>query len=341
MARETKSEGLELMHLIGPGTEHKYEPATKKELAEKFDEQVKQGRNQFPREIHFTTWTLRYNKLAWLEVDALERHWVRARVTAKVLPDGRVQIVTTNVAALTVHVDAFPKAPSVVVLDGVELPTRLSGSERRLEFDKGADGWRPRGKQSPPLMKRHALQGPIDDAFMDSFLFVRPTGKSTHGAVAKWVESEMKRAVEQWRAQFRGEAMVKNDVDVSERDLAENHLVLWGDPQSNKLLARINKDLPVRWEEDELKIGDQSFKASDHVVAMVYPNPLQPTRYVVLNSGFTFRGFGSNADQTPKLPDYAVINLKTPPSVKAPGEVVAAGFFDEHWKWRRDLKPTE
>jgi hypothetical protein len=61
---------------------------------------------------------------------------------------------------------------------------------------------------------------------------------------------------------------------------------------------------------------------------LIFPNPLNPNRYVVLNSGFTFAdaGSGSNAQQTPKLPDYAVIEIG--PSRK----VVLAGFFDERWR---------
>ena len=55
------------------------------------------------------------------------------------------------------------------------------------------------------LQKRHGLQGPIDDAFMDRFVMVRPTGEPANAKVGTWVESEMKHAVEHWRKQFRGE----------------------------------------------------------------------------------------------------------------------------------------
>ena len=67
---------------------------------------------------------------------------------------------------------------------------------------------------------------------------------------------------------------------------------------------------------------------------MIYPNPDNPARYVVLNSGFTYREYDylNNARQVPKLPDWAVIDLATPPDAKAPGRIVDAGFFDERWK---------
>ena len=32
------------------------------------------------------------------------------------------------------------------------------------------------------------------------------------------------------------------------------------------------------------------------------------------------------------LPDYAVIDISTPPDSRFPGKVVRAGFFDEMWK---------
>jgi hypothetical protein len=67
---------------------------------------------------------------------------------------------------------------------------------------------------------------------------------------------------------------------------------------------------------------------------MIYPNPLNPKRYVVLNSGFTFREYDylNNARQTPKLPDFAVVDVDRPASSRTPGRIVAAGFFGERWE---------
>ena len=69
---------------------------------------------------------------------------------------------------------------------------------------------------------------------------------------------------------------------------------------------------------------------------LIYPNPLNPARYVVLNSGFTFREYDylNNARQVPKLPDWAVIDLRTRPDWRYPGKVVAADFFGEDWQVR-------
>jgi hypothetical protein len=67
---------------------------------------------------------------------------------------------------------------------------------------------------------------------------------------------------------------------------------------------------------------------------MIYPNPLNPNKYVVLNSGATFREYDdlNNARQIPKLPDFAVIDTTTAPDDRYPGKVAAAGFFGERWE---------
>ena len=61
----------------------------------------------------------------------------------------------------------------------------------------------------------------------------------------------------------------------------------------------------------------------------------------MLNSGFTYREFAylNNARQVPKLPDWAVIDLRTPADSLWPGKVVAADFFDESWKLKAQTEP--
>ena len=67
---------------------------------------------------------------------------------------------------------------------------------------------------------------------------------------------------------------------------------------------------------------------------LIYPNPLNPKHYIVINSGFTFREFDyqNNARQTPKLPDWAIVDISMPVSAQKPGGITDAGFFDEEWK---------
>ena len=100
------------------------------------------------------------------------------------------------------------------------------------------------------------------------------------------------------------------------------------------MLARIADKLPVRWTADSIIAGKQHWSASTHAPILIYPNPLNPKKYVVLNSGFTFREYDylNNARQVPKLPDYAIVDTTTPPNERYPGKIVTAGFFGEKWE---------
>jgi hypothetical protein len=98
------------------------------------------------------------------------------------------------------------------------------------------------------------------------------------------------------------------------KNMANSNLVLWGDAATNKLIARIADRLPAKWSGDQLLFGDRTFSAASHVPLLIYPNPLNPQRYVVLNSGPTQREFDylNNARQVPRLPDHAIVDTTTP-----------------------------
>ena len=184
------------------------------------------------------------------------------------------------------------------------------------------------------MAKRPGLQGPIDDAFMDSFMMVAPTGKPLNDRVGTWVTKEMAHAIDHWRKQYRGEARVKRDDEVTDADITAHNLILWGDPSSNQMIAKIIERQPVKWDGEFVRVGDQRYATANHVPVLIYPNPLNPKKYVVLNSGFTFREYDylNNARQVPKLPDWAIVDLNTSPSSRWPGKIVDAGFFGEKWE---------
>ena len=133
---------------------------------------------------------------------------------------------------------------------------------------------------------------------------------------------------------MRGDARQKAASEVTEQDIANCNLVLFGDPSSNALIQRVLPKLPIKWTKESITIGDKMYPADSHVPVLIYPNPLNPERYIVLNSGFTYREYDylNNARQTPKLPDWAVIDVQTPINSRWPGKVVDANFFNEQWQ---------
>lgn len=338
--------GLKLERFVGPKVPHKYEPETKKLLDARVEQIVQAGKNFMPQRVRFDTYSLRYDNMLWITVTALEKHWTKATVDAQIDGGKTLRLTTQNVSSLFLEfpLKQSPFAPNTKVTAVIDNQKVMFPEEAAttgmfpLHKVNGKWGTERPEKLPGALVKRHGLQGPIDDAFLDSFLVVKPSGAGMNEKSAGWAAGECNHAIDHWRKQFRGEARVKEAAAVSDDDIANSNLVLFGDPQSNPLIARVLPKLPIEWTKEKLLVNGQSFPADRYVPVMIYPNPLNPKRYVVLNSGFTFRerDYTNNARQTPKLPDYAVVDTQTPPGPNGWGTLPKAGFFGEHWEWQKD-----
>lgn len=323
-----------LVHLIGPGMGHKYHPDVLAELQRRLAAAAEAGRSHTRDQITLETPTLRYDRFGPVRILGLYEHWLSGRVAADLTAP---RITTSNVTAL--EIDWLPHNRSAgagkLLIDGQEI-TRPSHGRQLLERSHGTWQSVAAYPSKPGLRKLHGLQGPIDDAFMEPFLVVTPSGRSRSAAVERWVQAELAHFLDRWRRLFRGMPRVKRDVDVTDEDMGRYHLIAWGDPDSNRLLARVAPQLPIRVGENVIELPGKDFARADHVLLMIYPNPLHPARYLVANSGPTFREGhdASNSLQTPKLPDWAIVDVRTPPDAFQPGRVAAADFFDEGWQLR-------
>jgi len=345
MERELAREGITLKHIIGPETAHRYHPDSRAQIDREIDAIAARGRDPYPTRVRFITYTLRYPRMKWVRVDALEQHWEPSRIDAAIVSDSKVAVKTSGITAFTLDfgpggcpLDVTQKTS--VTIDGSTLAVPAPASDRSwsVSLSKRGTAWEVVAPATRALevRKRHGLQGPIDDAFLDRFIMVTPTGQAMNPKAGAWASAEMNRAIAEWRRHFRGEAIVRKDTEITDDDIQRSNLILWGDPASNKVLARLAPRLPIGWAGPDLLAGEAKYPAATHTLAMIYPNPLNPRRYVVLNSGFTFREYDylNNARQVPKLPDWAIVDTSVPPDSRWPGRIAAAGFFGERWEMR-------
>jgi hypothetical protein len=189
-------------------------------------------------------------------------------------------------------------------------------------------------EQSRKPRKTNGLQGPIDDAFTMPFLCVRATGQPWSTRVDDYAAASLKRFQTEWAKYMRGDLPVKNDVDVTSDDIADKHLIIFGDPGSNTMLANVLEGLPLKWTKDNLTFGGKTFASATHAPLLIHPNPLNPQRYVVLNSGHTFHAEdyqGTNALLYPRLGDFAVLRLAAKGPALGVEQVELNGLFDEGW----------
>jgi pimeloyl-ACP methyl ester carboxylesterase len=279
-----------------------------------------------PDHIHFVTYTTRYNHDYWVTVDGLEQQYYRASVDAtRDATKTKFVITTTNVSRLLLTDAASAGQITIdgtILFAGTQQPNPLRLLIRRDgKWDLAADPAAP----ASGLCKQHNLQGPVNDAFMDSFLCITPTGEPFNSVAGQYATQELARFSVMFAKEYRGDARTKADTAVTDADIANNNLILFGDPGNNHLLARVLERLPLRWTKDSFTLAGKTYTAANHIPVMIYPNPLNPKHYIVLNSGLS-------AQRGDAFGDYAILKGSPDANGKIAMASVDGGVFNESWQ---------
>jgi pimeloyl-ACP methyl ester carboxylesterase len=319
-----RSQGAPGLWLQSRNTGHGTSPLVRQRLDEFLKEWGDKGQTS-PDHIRFLTYTTRYNRDYWVSLDGLAKHYERAEIDAQRSADRTsYTIKTKNLARLVLR---ETDNAHQINIDGQAL--KVSPSSQIILSSNGST-WSVAGGEWSGLHKTHALQGPIDDAFLDPFLLVRPTGKPWNEQVNQQALRAMSHFDFMWGKFFRGHPFVKDDKEVTAADFAKYHIVLFGDPGSNKWIAALNGKLPFSWTPQNVTLAGKSYPAAENYPAMIYPNPLNPAKYVVINTGLTIDDRGYNGDYgTPMWGDWAIVKFTS--GAPAP-ELVTGGLFDEQWR---------
>ena len=293
MAEAFKAEGRELRHIIGPGVEHKYEAKAKEQVLAEIKKAVEKGRDRWPREFHIQTRCPEYGDLYWASIMSMKQQWSEARLHVKVIANNRIEVRTQNVSSFVIEPPRLPLAEKIeLVIDDKQfplLPDEIVGEQLWLFLENGnwvrdaeIDTWKLAGSS-----------GPIDSTFTLPFLFVEPTGEVADPRLRRWVAFEMNHAKERWAAVMRGKLRVKKDVDVTNADIRDYELVLWGDPSSNVLIRRYQREFGFHWDEKAIVIENKTFSSASNVPVFVrsvvrVEGDAHFRNYLVVNSGPTF-----------------------------------------------------
>lgn len=281
-----------------------------------------------PLELVLKTDALRYGRRAWLNVLGFTTRREAAHVDATFTPPGRLRLRTQRVSSL--HVDRTPPIPTAAPLtlevDGETLefgPMEEITLRRAQRWEKGAS-WNA---------KRAGLEGPLHDVFMGPVTFV-------YGSLDPRT-ARANREVAEAFARERDTSNVRYPV-LSDRELlaaspdSTSNLFLVGTPDDHLQLGVRAAQLPIRVAGDSLVVGSERLTAPGIGALFIYPDPLQPTRYVVVLTAPDVPGL-MRATALPKLlPDFIVYDERIAAAagqkVLGHAQVVTAGFFDEGWQ---------
>ena len=310
--------------LISANTGHGTSPLVRDQINAFLKQWVDKGQVS-PDHIKFLTYTTRYNNDYWVTIEGMEHLYERADIDAQRSGGGTTyEIATHNVARLVLR---ETRNADHITIDGQIVKVR---GTPEIALEKTASRWKIADAKWAGLHKKHGLQGPIDDAFLDPFLLVRPTGTPWNTAANDQALKTLQAFDHAWARRYFAHPRVKNDTEVTEADFAKYNVVLFGDPGSNQWIARLLPKLPLRWTRDTITVGTHTFQAGQHMPALVYPGPLNQSHYLVLNSGLTFPEAQYNSDYSlPMLGDIAVLKVGTV-------EIAYATLFDERWQLPKD-----
>ncbi len=296
-------------------------------------------RDPYPRQVTYKSSWPRNEGAYWVYLERRRRLAEDAQIDVTVNGQ-QIRVQTSNLARFRLELNdrlLDLGEPVTVTVDGLPAYEGLVPATGILRLGVRGIHWRP---VDPPagLEKNARIGGPIEHAFMSRFLLVCGTSgdRRTNEVNRRMCEQ----AAEKWRRWGREQrARVKMDWEVTEQDIADSNLICYGGPDSNRLVARVNRHLPVRLEPGAVVFGDERFEGRDVGLKVCYPNPLNPTRYVCIFAGVTWEGtydingrFGNWFDwgvfDDRNWFDFAVFDSHT----QSPETFLRVGYFDQDWR---------
>ncbi|HOM83971.1 MAG TPA: prolyl oligopeptidase family serine peptidase [Armatimonadota bacterium] len=294
--------------------------------AKAYDWAKKLRRNSEPREVVYTTFTPKYRRAYWVEIEGIVEWGKPARIRARVDAGNRIVLSVENATACLVS------PPASLLQAGKPLQITVNGRrETRAEWKPGAPLRIELAKLAGPLVKSADLCGPVREVFLSPFLLVPGTqgDPADERQLSEWAD----RWVEEWYAFAEGIPPVKPDIAVTDEEMRQYNLVLFGDRRTNAILARIADRLPVELTPAGYRVGRKETPAEGLGLLMVYPNPLAPERLVCVYSG-EFWGDGLDINHKFDLaPDFIFFRKEL--DVADPSRTptaICAGYFDSSWQ---------
>jgi predicted esterase len=295
-------------------------------------------RKHKPSEVRLITGDHRAAQQHWLRVTSFTRlpELARVRATAQA---NEIRLDVTGADAFEVAWKDAPldQAADVQwVINGVAVAkSTKQGLQDKVSFTRAGEHWRLGSPELPKnaLRKQTGSAGPVTDAYYGPMLHVYGTSNPAHSVELRKQAERGARGWPLWL--WRVDQPVVADTEVNDDMLRDHNLVLYATPGSHALLSRIEAQLPIRVEADAVVIGSQRFSDKGVGTKFIYPNPLNPKRYVIVQAAPTLEAVKAGYNLPDFLPDYVVYDAKstrTRPRLLFPSPPPALGYFNQAWQ---------
>ncbi len=295
-----------------------------------------------PKKIRFRTPRLRYPGSYWLQIGQLDQFGKFADVTAEQVVEKTVRVECSNLKEFAILLKKLPKPPKEKLTVWINSNKAFEGDPWKAGREESlplrhADGiWSVKASQ-PGMFKRNGIEGPVHDAYVSPFVLVYGT-VSEDPIWNKIARDEVTQFAANWHRMYNVFPRIKADTEITEKDITDLNLILYGGPAQNVISARVCSRLPIRLERDTIVLGKRRFKGPGLGARFCYPNPLNPRRYVVVSMSTEPLGiwqlnnrFGNFTGWMPlnnwNWYDFAIFDDKS----ATPDTMLCSGFFGPEW----------
>ncbi|MCK4352585.1 T9SS type A sorting domain-containing protein [candidate division WOR-3 bacterium] len=320
--------------------------------------------NYQPRNFTYRTYLLHYGRIFWVWIRNLKEWTKPAEIQTSIdTVANSISITAHNITRYTVYLDSNlinMSLPLTITTNG--MPTYSGAPQDSLVITAEIDAvsgdiiaWGTNYVLPYNLHKEINLEGPIGDAFVQPFKVIYGTKGTTDETDTNKTEAEF--FVNQWNTlmyRYSGALTCVPDTLITPSDISSFNLILYGDEESNYLIdSLINSPglpfkLPFRITPSYISIGNAVYTGDKYGIYIIYPNPLNPKKYVVIRHGIIEgEHYGDLASLPVCWPDYVIFDKSLsagatvqPPLKYLPSTWVETGFFDSYWRstlWAGDV----
>ncbi|MBN1256473.1 MAG: prolyl oligopeptidase family serine peptidase [Planctomycetes bacterium] len=295
-----------------------------------------------PKEIELTTFTPKYGKRAWLQIEMLKDWGKRAYIKAKFDSESNKVLIETidNISVLAIEPFKLPmegigmvENPSLQMPEGFSI-TQVEDTGKLVLYQVISGEGMP--QPLPILRKTPKLCGPVKEAFNAPFMLVKGTIGSEEEKAD--LASKCERFKKEWLLFAKGEARVKDDTALTEEDIEAYNLVCFGTPTTNAFLAMVCQEIPYRFIPGGYGVGEAEVHSNNEDelgFLACYPNPKANSRLLVIADGLYYGDFLGINHKWDLVPDYIIFNNEK--GLEGTNSAVLAGFFDSAWQFDKSL----
>ncbi len=294
-----------------------------------------------PAHVSLRSADLRYAAAHWVKIEQRSDPYAFMQADAEVLAPNFIRLNTENVLEITLS----PRPP--LIDDEKPLQILWNNTETRtVVMENGSITLRAKGYTPAPLHKRPALEGPANDLYNTPFAIVVGT-ISPDPLMRSMCDRAGGRLLAWWDERFHCKPRCCKDTEISDPELAKYSLLLIGGAADNAVAKRLASFIPLKIANNAITIDRHVFPVRDAAVQMVYPNPVNPNRYVLVRTATSPAGMYFS-DYVLNDVDYCIVDSRAANAEKSgaffdvitgrnAGPPIAAGYFDNAWHYQDAL----